>query len=185
MNNKGVTLVELIVVISIISILALALGFSYFGWQGAYKVEKSTKDLFTDLMDARSRALTRSREYFVDFPTATAYRVIEDTNGSGTLNNGDTIIIPPPPTILPLTNQKVVEYDITTDAGGVLTFTRRGIINALSLTEDNPEIAICFSSTADPDYDCIELSQTRINMGRLDTKIADGGDCDAVNCVTR
>ena len=57
MSERGVTLVELIVVISVIGILAIALGFSYVGWQGAYRVEKTTKELYTDLMDARSRAM--------------------------------------------------------------------------------------------------------------------------------
>ena len=38
-NNKGVTLVELLIVFSIIAILVLALGFSYQGWMARYKVD--------------------------------------------------------------------------------------------------------------------------------------------------
>ncbi len=79
MKNRGVTLIELVVVISIISILVIALGFTYQGWVGGYKVEKQTKELYSDLMNARGMAMTRNRAYFVDFPTATLYRLSADT----------------------------------------------------------------------------------------------------------
>jgi prepilin-type N-terminal cleavage/methylation domain-containing protein len=177
MTNRGITLLELIIVVSIIGILAVALGFSYVGWQGAYKVERDLKTFYTDLMDARTRAITRNQTYFADFPAATSYRVIADTNGDGALNNGDTIVIPPPPTILPLTNQKTVEYAISSNIAGTITFDSRGLINQ--------EGTVCLTTTADPDYDCVVLRRTRINMGKLTTRISDGGACDAANCVER
>jgi len=165
------------VVISIIGVLAVALGFTYQGWQGAYKVERDIKTLYTDLFDARAMALTRKQTYFADSPTPRSYRVIADTNGSGALDNGDTIVIPPPPTVLPQTNQKNLEYTISSNLAGTLTFDSRGLINQ--------EGAICLTTDADPDYDCIVLRRTRINMGKLTTQISDGGACDAANCVER
>ena len=44
-NDSGVTLTELLIVVSIIAILAVALGFSYQGWMGNYKIESETKQL--------------------------------------------------------------------------------------------------------------------------------------------
>lgn len=161
MDERGVTLIELIIVSSILVILAAAAGFTYQGWIGRYKVEKVTKDLHTDLMNARSLALTQNRMYFATLVDANNYSITQDTNDSNTLNAGDTV--------LP-TYPKRVEYAISWDgaapANQTISFSKRGIINIGG--------TISFTSPAgvDPDYDCIVISQTRINMGRWGDPVA-------------
>jgi prepilin-type N-terminal cleavage/methylation domain-containing protein len=173
MKDQGVTLIELLVVISVIGILAVALGFSYVGWQGKYKVEKAAKDMHTDLMTARSMAMTRSRDYFTTL-TTTSYSVIADVNDNGVADDAARAPFP-----------KTVEYTISSDAGGTITFSKRGLISSPSLPSVSAEVAICLSTTADPDYDCIEMSQTRLIMGKLTTQISNGGECNATNCVAK
>jgi prepilin-type N-terminal cleavage/methylation domain-containing protein len=170
MNKKGVTLIELLVVVSIIGILAIALGFSYVGWREKYHVEKAAKDLYTDLMDARGRAISRGTAYFPDFnlPAPPAgkgrYRIIEDTNGN-LVNNAGT-----GDNVLP-TFPKTIDYVITWGGGGTIAFERRGVVS-------NPG-TICFTTTSEPDYDCIIVSETRITLGKLSKPIPDGGVCAA------
>jgi len=161
MKERGVTLTELIIVVAIIGILAAALSFSYQGWMGRYRVEKNTKELFTEIMQARQMAMTRNTFHFVDFPTVRSYRVIEDTNGNGTSNPGagDTVVTPG--------GSKPTDYDITmADAANVATGLTTVTLDKRGFVAPNGSIRIV-TTTLDPDYDCITLAQTRVLMGKL------------------
>jgi len=165
MKNKGITLIELIVVVSVIGILVIALGFSFQGWMGKYKVESQIKEMYVDLMNARARAMQRNRVHFVDLPSAQPkqYTIYEDTNtapdGNGTLEAAsDTQVL-----------QKTTDYTIVP----ALAFgDTRFNFNKNGLVSHNGSIRL--SSTVTPDYDCIVLFTTRINMGKWN-----GTDCVA------
>jgi prepilin-type N-terminal cleavage/methylation domain-containing protein len=153
-KQDGVTLIELIITVSIIAILVVALGFEYRGWMGRYRVENQIKQMHTDLMNARSRAMTMNRMHFVTW-TANTYTIYEDTNpvpdGNGTLEVASDLRLP--------TYPKTVEYTVNwTGPVNQINFDRRGMID--------PAGSIRLTSTVDADYDCLTISQTRINMGK-------------------
>jgi len=165
MNNRGITLIELLIVIAVIGILVIALSFSFQGWMGKYRVETQIKTIHVDLMNARARAMTRNRFYFADFPTATSYRLIEDTNDNSVSEPGagDNLL---------QTFPKTVEYVINWDGGGTISFNKIGTITFPAMDPDNPCTAggpglISLTSTVNPDYDCICVEQTHIRMGRM------------------
>jgi prepilin-type N-terminal cleavage/methylation domain-containing protein len=175
MSSKGFTLIELIIVISIIGILAIALGISFQGWIGRYKIESEFKEMYVDLMNAKTRAMSRNRTHFVSLTTTTQYTIYEDTNtvpdGNGTLETAsDTQVL-----------QKNLEVDhpITwSNAGDIqIDFNTRGV--------SNDDKVICSNTDIESDYDCIVISATRVNLGKLTTRIPDGGTCDDANCVAR
>lgn len=184
MDNRGVTLIELIVVISVIAILAVPLGFSYADWMGKYKVEKATKELYADLMNVRVMAMTRNRDHFMDFnyPTPPAgfgtYRIAEDTDEDAEGDdNADGKIDAAGHTFLP-SFPKTVEYPITNNFNGkIINFDKRGIVQPIG--------TICFFTDYDPDYDCIVISKTRIIMGKLKKQSGNGGECDKDNCAKK
>jgi len=158
------------VVVAIVGILAIALGFEYGSWMGGYKVEKQFKELHTDLMQARIQAMERKRNFFVTL-ASTSYDVYEDTSpapdGNGTLEvAADTRRLP----------NKTFETGktIAWNGGATVEFTSRG----LSSTQKT----ICSSTGIDADYNCIIISQTRINLGKLTNP---GGACNATNCVAK
>lgn len=156
-ESAGVTLVELLIVVSIIGILAVALGFSYQGWMGNYRLESVTKEIYSDLMDARMRALTTARVHFINLES-TGYSVYDDTNpapdGNATLEtDADTRIM-----------QKTLpnDYRMSADADAfpqTLTINTRGSIS--------PSISLWIDHDKDPDYDCISINQTRIHLGKM------------------
>jgi prepilin-type N-terminal cleavage/methylation domain-containing protein len=163
--REGFTLVEILITIAILGVLLMIAVSNLRGFNEKYKVEAETKQLYADLMDARGRAMQRNRMFFVRFagtgPGYTGYATYEDTNnppdGNGSWDNtADTMV-----------TSVTVAHTITTALPGSVNafqFNRNGIASA---TGD-----IRFSSTANPDYDCITILPTRIKMGQYS-----GGGC--------
>jgi prepilin-type N-terminal cleavage/methylation domain-containing protein len=81
-NKRGLTLIELVTVVAVIGFLLASLGFAFQGWLAKYKVEDETKRFYSDLMDARARAMQKKRVTFVDLAT-NRYRTFEDPECGG------------------------------------------------------------------------------------------------------
>src|SRR4030067_1607666 len=159
MNEQGITLIELLIAISIIIILVVAAGITIPGLVGKSNLENQVKSLQTDLMNARVRAMERNLLHFVVI-NAADYQVFEDTNESGgTAPNGGDNTAPGfnnPKNFLP-------NYGIGGWTGTVKMDTR-GIIETVGTPLGN---TIMFNiGTLVPEYDCIVISQKRINIGR-------------------
>jgi Tfp pilus assembly protein FimT len=183
MKNSGVTLIELIVVICVMVVLVTALGFSFRGWVGKYKVESQMKEMYVDLMNAKSRAMQKNRAHFMSL-TTTQYTVQEDISpwpdGDEILNASDNFrpagYIDP----IPLVQKNLgPDHPITWNVSATVTFDKQGLSTA------NQDQTICSDTSLDADYNCIVISTTRITTGKLTTKIPDGGACDATNCIAK
>lgn len=167
MNERGITLIELLIVIAIIIILTVAASITIPGLVGKYNIEKQVKTMQGDLINARMRAMQDSRLHFVTL-TATGYAIYGDTNpipdGNGTLETAaDTRIVQRGlDTRYPIawTNAADTQIDINT----------RGIIN---LNDARTIWVTPVDTSLNAEYDCIVISQTRINIGRWN-----GASCD-------
>ena len=189
MSEKGITLIELLVTITVIGVLATAVGYEFVGWRGKYGVESQMKGIYVDLMNARSKAMQRKRTHFITLLDANTYTISEDdSNGTVKVLDGDRRLQ------LDVTHSdannvdtelpsfpKTVEFDLRWDDAPIagvqppLIFTSRGIANrlgTLSVFIDRDGDGIQDFS---PDYGCIVISMTRINLGRWNE---DTNDCD-------
>jgi len=150
MKEDGMTLIELLVTVSVAIIIIVALGFEFRGWMGGYNIESQAKEMYADLMNARARAMERNRCHFV-VVTANNYQIFEDANENCQYNAGtDTALTA-------FTSPKTLTY--TSNWTGTVTMDTRGIVS--------PNDTIRFNiGSSTPDYDCIVLYFTRINMGK-------------------
>jgi prepilin-type N-terminal cleavage/methylation domain-containing protein len=165
MNNRGFSLMELIIVLGILGILMGIVGFYGHDMLVRSQVENQTRELFSDLMYARVSALQRNRVFFVTL-AANQYAIYEDTfpapdgNESPDLGAGQDRLV----------MQKTTSYALATSSTMTFfSFTACGTCDHLVSVPTN---MIHIVSTTAPSFDCIILSTTRILMGKWN-----GTDC--------
>jgi prepilin-type N-terminal cleavage/methylation domain-containing protein len=163
-RRGGFTLLEILIVLAIVGIVVMIAVSNFRGMMEKYRVEGETKQMFADLMDARGRAMQRNRTHFVQIAADNlVYKTYDDTkdvinatpDGDGVLQPGeDTLVV-----------NATVRHTIHPGGLSNFRFNRNGIASATG--------TIWFTSTAQPDYDCITVRETRIKMGKWN-----GASCD-------
>lgn len=162
MRQRGITIIELLVVVAIVGIL-LAIGVLDFRtWVTRYSVERQVKVLQSDLMTARLQAKDRNRAHFVVLG-AGQYVVKDDTDDNGSNDASDRVL----ESKTGLRN--VMQW--SNAAQNLIVFNKRGLS-----AEDK---TICIFSKVGPSYDCLDISATRINLGKIKDQ---SGGCASANC---
>lgn len=164
MGRKGISLIELIVVIGIISILLAIVTINFNNWTRRYNIEKEVKELYSDLMFIRQQALVTGMNHRANFETANSvvfrrYSSEADTDGT-------------------VVRRRNTNYPIQIKgaAGNVIEYNTRG------MTVDIIAKSICMFTTADPPLDSIYITQTRINVGKI---INQGNECGKDNITLK
>jgi prepilin-type N-terminal cleavage/methylation domain-containing protein len=155
---KGITLLELMLVVAISSILMGIAGFTVQGLRGRYDVESQVRQLHVDMMNARVRALQSNKACFVTV-TTNGYQITDDTNESGgsVPDDGDTALWPAPK-----------QFKFHSRWNGTVIVDGKGIVSkSTSPLLTNAALAIRFETDGiDPEYDCISVAPTRIRAGK-------------------
>ena len=108
MNKRGVTLIELVVVMAIIAIGAMLLVPNMGPWIQSYRLRTATRDITSTLRTAQMKAVSNNMEHRVSFdPVARTY--ILQRNSGGWVDEGSAQTLP-------------TGISIATNFGNTLTF---------------------------------------------------------------
>jgi general secretion pathway protein H len=111
MNQKGITLIELVVVMAIIAIGAALTTPNISGWLPSYRLRSATRDVASTLRLAQIKAVSSNTPYRVAFDTVNESYILQyQDTGGGWLTEGEALSLP-----------TGVKFN-TTFAGNITTF---------------------------------------------------------------
>jgi prepilin-type N-terminal cleavage/methylation domain-containing protein len=160
MNRRGFSLIELIVVITIIGTLATIVSLNFNSMQRKYGIEAQVKELLSDLTSVRMMAFQTKKEHRVILNpmlvTFRRYSSEADAAGTEVFNK---------PLTYPI-QQKLPSGSLTDFSNTIIVINDRG------LTSNLMTIAVA-AGVSDPSYNCLGVHWARVNMGKIN-----GNDCE-------
>ena len=160
LNQTGFSLIELVVTIAIMGTVMAIATLSFNSWQTKNKIESQTREIFTDLADARTRAFTQKRVHGIVFqPSSYVMKSysseVEYKYSTDAATKGVQIW------------SKSLKYGITktntatafTNANSSILFDTTGFTTTYFTVVVNPV-------TVSPSLNCLVIHAARVNMGK-------------------
>lgn len=179
-SNKGFSLTELIVIIAIIATLGAIATLNFSQWQRKYAIEAQVKEMLADLSNVRMQAIQTKREHRV-FLNPQAYTTVryEDTEAEAVRieptdgASGGVVVTSMGQTIADRQFRRTLRYGIQQYSAGILTafpnVNTPIIINSRGYATPPLTIAVAFNNGSGAAYDCLVITDARINIGRINT----------------
>ncbi len=162
-GQKGISLIELIVVIAIMSTLITMAGIKWNSWMVKYNIEADVKKVKSALTYEQVTSVNHCKNHFITFQP-TSIQPVEDTDDNGTLD------APPEDTV-----EEPILLKSTIDASSAsLTIDKKGIISSPTSSILSNPVTVKFSSNTEAEYDCILVYSTMIRAAKQNA----GGSCD-------
>lgn len=160
MRDQGFALTELIVVIAIIATLGTIAMINFNSWQRKNQIEGQVKEILTDLYDVRLQAIaTKDQHRVILNPTSYVFRRYSSEFDA----TGQVVF------------DKNLNYTIQQFDTGVLSAMSNTpiIVDERGFTDNQMTIAVGIGLGGSPAYNCLVVSGSKVNMGRIN-----GNSCD-------
>jgi prepilin-type N-terminal cleavage/methylation domain-containing protein len=157
MNRRGFSLIELIVVISIISILLSLGAISFSRWTERQSVDRQVQEMYADLLSIRQQAMVTGKNHDAAFTTSKnmAFRRYS--------SEGDILGT--------LVMRKGVSNAVVVSSTNPVVFNYRGVTVG--------DTVMCIFTDISPSLDALVITSSRVNMG----KIKNQGSKDVSACT--
>lgn len=143
MNKRGVTLLELIIVMVIIGIGATLLAPGIGSWIPTYRLRGATRDVVSMLRTAQMKAVSINTDYQVRFPSANSY-ILEYQTTAGWVADGTQQALPTGVqfTSFPPGSRFLFNPNSTATTGSLTLTNTKGSTRTISLTTTTGRIAV-------------------------------------------
>lgn len=146
MNKKGVTLIELVVVMVIIGIAAVFFAPNIGAWLPNYRLRSGARDVVSTMRTAQVKAVSTNMTYRVSFTQTPATYTLQYENPPGNwVNEGVAQNLPSGITISAINiagNNAVFNPNSTSSAGSLTLQNTRGAERRLTLTSSTGRVTI-------------------------------------------
>jgi prepilin-type N-terminal cleavage/methylation domain-containing protein len=147
MNKKGVTLLELIVVMVIIGIGAVLFTPNISGWMRSYRLRSATRDIVSTMRTAQMKAVSTNLKYQVSFTSTVSYVLqYQDTTAAQTWHDeGATQTLPTGisiSAIVGIAGNNAVFNPNSTSSSGSITLQNSKTQRQLTLTPSTGRVKI-------------------------------------------
>lgn len=145
MNKKGVTLIELIVVMVIIGILAAFFVPNIGAWLPSYRLRSGARDIVSTMRSAQMKAVSTNQAYRVSFTLPSSYILQYQNTGGAWVDEGITQTLPSGISISVITiagNNAVFNPNSTSSTGGLTLRNSKGTQSRLTLTSSTGRVTI-------------------------------------------
>ncbi len=145
LNKKGVTLIELVVVMAIIAIGAVLIAPNIGAWIPNYRLRSVTREVASQLRTAQMKAISTNREYGVFFDAGGSFILQQSTNGVNWYNEGDVSALPSGVTISGITfpgRRAQFNPNSTSSTGSITLRNSKGSEKTITLTTSTGRVHI-------------------------------------------
>jgi len=136
-RKRGITLIELVVVMAIIAIGAVLLAPSIGSWVPNYRLRSAARDIVSTLRTAQMKAISVNTTYQVSFAPGSGTYVLQYQTTAGFVNEGAVQTLPPGIVISGITfpgNNAQFNTNSTSSTGSITLINTKGSSKQISLT---------------------------------------------------